>query len=93
MCILGLNSFQGFDVTVLEGSPDDVGIRGNETCFPFFYFLWKRESGFCDAKKFHEFVRTQLNRHNLKLNMNHMMILPLMLLLIDQNGYKTMMLL
>jgi hypothetical protein len=37
MCILGLNSFQGFDVTVLEGSPDDVGIRGNETCFPFFF--------------------------------------------------------
>lgn len=29
---------QGFDVTVLEGSLDDVGIRGNGMCFYFFLF-------------------------------------------------------
>lgn len=51
MCILGLNSFQGFDVTVLEGSPDDVGIRGNETCFPFF-FGGKGNPGFVMPRNF-----------------------------------------
>ena len=62
--------FQGFDVTVLEGSPEDVGIRGNETCFQFEF----NGNGNTD----------------LKLNM---IILPLVLLLIDQNGFKTMILL
>ena len=52
MCILGLNSFQGFDVTVLEGSPDDVGIRGNETCFPFFIFCGKGNPGFVMPRNF-----------------------------------------
>lgn len=77
--------FQGFDVTVLEGSPEDVGIRGNETCFPF-EFNGNGNLGFADAKNF----RTQIVYRVLKLNM---IILPLILLLIDQNGFKTMILL
>lgn len=48
---------QGFDVTVLDGSPDDVGIRGNETRFSFFLFFafYYRNGnlGFADAKSFH----------------------------------------
>ena len=47
--------FQGFDVTVLEGSPEDVGIRGNETCFPF-EFNGNGNLRFADAKNF----RTQI---------------------------------
>lgn len=77
--------FQGFDVTVLEGSPEDVGIRGNETCFPF-EFNGNGNLGFADAKNF----QTQIVYRVLKLNM---IILPLVLLLIDQNGFKTMILL
>lgn len=77
--------FQGFDVTVLEGSPEDVGIRGNETWFPF-EFNGNGNLGFADAKSF----RTQIVYTDLKLNM---IILRLVVLLVDQNGFKTMILL
>lgn len=77
--------FQGFDVTVLEGSTEDVGIRGNETCFPL-EFNGNGYLGFAVAKNF----RTQIVYTDLKLNM---IILPLVVLLVDQNGFKTMILL
>jgi heterodisulfide reductase subunit A-like polyferredoxin len=52
---------QGFDVTVLEGSPDDVGIRGNETRFPSFCSLrFIIETGIWVSLMLRVFTRTRL---------------------------------